>query len=67
MSSTGVGGFTLGGGTRWLDRKFGFACDNLVSVDLVTASVTCHVSEHEHPELFWSLHVAAGTSAWLPR
>jgi FAD/FMN-containing dehydrogenase len=37
VSSTGVAGFTLGGGSGWAERKFGLACDNLISVDLVTA------------------------------
>ncbi len=61
VSTTGVGGFTLGGGTGWLDRKFGLACDNLVSVELVTASGEQVVaSDEENPELFWALHGGGG-------
>jgi FAD/FMN-containing dehydrogenase len=61
VSSTGVGGFTLGGGSGWLDRKFGLACDNLVSVDLITAEgAAVRASEDEHADLFWALHGAGG-------
>lgn len=60
-STTGVAGFTLGGGSGWLERTYGFACDNLRAVELVTASgerVTA--SAKENPELFWALHGGGG-------
>jgi FAD/FMN-containing dehydrogenase len=61
VSTTGVAGLTLGGGSTWLERKFGFACDNLLSLDLVTSEgreVTA--SEDSNPELFWALHGGGG-------
>lgn len=60
-STTGIAGFTLGGGSGWLERSYGFACDSLVSVNLVTADgerVTA--SARENPELFWALHGGGG-------
>ena len=41
ISSTGIGGFTLGGGLGWLMSTQGLACDNLVGVELVTAAAMC--------------------------
>jgi FAD/FMN-containing dehydrogenase len=60
-STTGVAGFTLGGGSGWLERSYGFACDSLVSVNLVTADgdrVTASATENR--ELFWALHGGGG-------
>lgn len=60
-STTGVGGFVLGGGTGWLDRWCGLAVDNLLGVDLVTADATVvHTSAEQYPELFWALHGGGG-------
>ncbi|GAA1137747.1 FAD/FMN-containing dehydrogenase [Kitasatospora gansuensis] len=60
-SSTGVAGLTLGGGSGWLERKWGLACDNLLSVKLVTADgELVAADEDRHPELFWALHGGGG-------
>ncbi|MEU3747520.1 MULTISPECIES: FAD-binding oxidoreductase [Streptomyces] len=61
VSTTGVGGFTLGGGSGWLERKFGLASDNLLAVDLITAEGKhVHTDAAENPELFWALHGGGG-------
>ncbi|MGW9027582.1 FAD-binding oxidoreductase [Streptomyces sp. NPDC055722] len=61
VSTTGVGGFVLGGGNGWLDRAFGLAVDNLLGVELVTADgTTVLATAEENPELFWALHGGGG-------
>ena len=61
ISSTGLGGFTLGGGIGHLVRKHGLASDNLVSADVVNADAQLvRASAEENPELFWALRGGGG-------
>jgi len=61
VSSTGVGGLTLGGGFGYLSRLHGLASDNLVSVDVVTADGRLLISSAEdHADLFWGVRGGGG-------
>ena len=59
VTTTGVGGFCLGGGYGWLSTKYGLTCDNMVGADLLTASgEMLHVTDDTNPELMWALRGA---------
>jgi FAD/FMN-containing dehydrogenase len=61
VSSTGIGGLTLGGGIGWLMAHYGLALDNLRSVELVMADgLVVHASADEHADLFWAVRGGGG-------
>lgn len=56
-----VTGFTLGGGLSWLGRRYGFACNRVAAVELVTADGEARTVDGENePDLFWALRGGGG-------
>jgi FAD/FMN-containing dehydrogenase len=64
VSATGIAGLTVGGGFGYLTRQHGWTCDNLLSMEVVTADAQLlRVSADEHADLFWALRGGGGNFA----
>jgi hypothetical protein len=68
VSSVGVIGAALGGGGGYLTRKYGLTLDNVMSAEIVTADgQLLHISEQNHPDLFWAIRGGGGNFGIVTR
>jgi FAD/FMN-containing dehydrogenase len=60
----GVAGYHLGGGLSWFGRQYGFACNRVRAIELVTADGEARTVDAENePDLFWALRGGGGDFA----
>jgi FAD/FMN-containing dehydrogenase len=68
VTTTGIGGFTTGGGYGWTSSVYGLALDNLVSAEVVTADGSVvEASEEENADLFWGIRGGGGNFGIVTR